>query len=195
MGQTEPPAVKVKTKTLTAGNKGFAPFENAPGEISGNYLAKADNGIKPLSKHAVKLRSSQAGFTLFELLLVLFILGLAASVVMFSGSKMQEKTRFNTEARRLYLTVKHAREISIIERMDIILKVDKETGRYWIAYGDDRTSEMHSLPQQFNIAGEDVIFFPKGNSSGGKIEIDNGKGHKYEITVVPVSGAASIKRL
>jgi len=23
--------------------------------------------------------------------------------------------------------------------------------------------------------GEDVIFFPKGNSSGGKMEIDNGK--------------------
>lgn len=149
-------AVKVKTKTLTAGNRGF---------------------------------------TLFELLLVLFIIGLAASVVMFSGSRMQEKAIFNTEARKLYLTVKHAREISILERRDIVFKVDGEANRYWIAYGDDKTSEMHSLPPKFTIAGEDVIFFPKGNSSGGKIEIANGKGQKYEVTVVPVFGTTSIKRL
>ncbi len=155
MAQTAPQAVKVKTKTLTVGNRGF---------------------------------------TLFELLLVLFIIGLAASVVMFSGSRMQEKTIFNTEARRLYLTVKHAREISIMERRDIVFKVDKETGRFWIAYGDDKTSEIHSLPPKFSIAGEDVLFFPKGNSSGGKIELDNGKGQKYEVTI-PVSGVASIKRL
>lgn len=190
-----PRAVKVKTKTLTVGNRGFTPLENGPGEIGGNYLGKADGGIKPLSKHPVKVCSSQTGFTLFELLLVLFIIGLAASVVMFSGSRMQEKAGFNTEARRLYLTIKHAREISIIERMDIVFKVDEEAGRYWVAYGDDRTSEMHSLPPKFNITGEDVIFFPKGNSSGGKIEIADAKGRKYEVTVVRVSGAASIKRL
>ena len=84
-------AVKVKTKTLTAGNRGFTLLENASSEISGNYLTKADGGIKPLSKHTVKVRSSQTGFTLFELLLVLFIIGLAAAVVMSSGSRMQEK--------------------------------------------------------------------------------------------------------
>lgn len=188
-------AVKVKIKTLTAGNRGFTPLENALGEIGGNYFRKADGVIKPLSKETVKVRSSQTGFTLFELLLVLFIIGLAASVVMFSGSRMQEKTIFNTEARKLYLTVKRAREISILERMDISFKVDAEAKSYWIAYGDANTSETHSLPQKFTIAGEDVIFFPKGNSSGGKIEIDNGKGQKYEVTVDPVFGTASIKRL
>jgi type II secretion system protein H len=149
-------AVKVKTKTLTAGNRGF---------------------------------------TLFELLLVLFIIGLAASVVMVSGSRMQEKTLFNTEARKLYLTVKHAREMSMVERRDIVFKVDAEAGNYWIAYGDDKTSEKHSLPQKFSIAGEDVIFFPKGNSSGGRIEISNGKDQKYEVSVDQVLGTTSIKRL
>ena len=149
-------AVMVKTKTLTAGNRGF---------------------------------------TLFELLLVLFIIGLAAAVVMSSGSRMQEKSLFNAEARKLYLTVKHAREISIIERMNIVFKVDQEAKKYWIAYGDDKTSEMHSIPQNFTIAGEDVIFFPKGNSSGGRIEIGNAKGQKYEVTVDQVFGTSSIKRL
>lgn len=149
-------AVKVKTKTLTAGNRGF---------------------------------------TFFELLLVLFILGLAASVVMVSGSRMQEKTLFNAEARKLYLTVKHAREMSIVERRDIVFRVDAEASNYWLAYGDAKTSEKHLLPQKYTIAGEDVIFFPKGNSSGGRIEIGNEKGQKYEVTVDPVLGTTSLRRL
>jgi len=149
-------AVKVKIRTLTAGNRGF---------------------------------------TLLELLLVLFIVGLAVAVVMFSGSRLQEKTIFNTEARKLYLTVRHARETSILERRDIVFKVDVGSKRYWMDYGDDKTSEMHSIPEKFTLEGEDVIFFPKGNSSGGKIEIANGKGQKYEVTVDPVLGTTSIKRL
>lgn len=188
-------AGKVKIKTLTAGNRGFIPLEKAPGEIGGNHLTKEDGGIKPLPKMTVKVRSSQTGFTLFELLLVLFIIGLAAAVVMFSASRLQENTVFNTEARKLYLTVKHAREISILERRDVVFKVDVEAKRYWIDYGDDKTSEMHSIPEKFVIAGEAVNFFPKGNSSGGKFELDNGKGRKYEVTVDPVLGTTSIKRL
>lgn len=158
-------------------------------------LKNADGRIKPLSKHMVQVCSSQKGFTLFELILVLFILGLAAAVVMSSGSRMQEKYMFNAEARKLYLTVKHAREISIIDRMDIAFKVDQDAKKYWIAYEDENTSETHSIPQKYTIEGENVIFFPKGNSSGGRIEIGNEKGQKYEITVDRVFGTASIKRL
>lgn len=144
---------------------------------------------------AKTLIAGNRGFTLLELLLVLFIVGLAASVVMFSGSRLQDKTIFNTEARKLYLTVKHAREISILERRDIVFKIDIESKKYWIDYGEDMTSEMHSIPQKFTITGEEVLFFPKGNSSGGKMEMDNGKGQKYEVIVEPVSGVTSIKRL
>jgi len=185
----------VKTKTLTAGNRGFVSLADAQGEIGGNYPTKADSSIKPLSGNTVKVPSSQAGFTLFELLLVLFILGLSASVVMVSASRMQEKAVFNTEARKLFLTVKHAREMSIVERRDIVFRINAEAGDYWIAYGDDKTSERHSLPQKLTVAGEDVIFFPKGNSSGGRIEIGNEKGQKYEVTVDPLFGTTSIKRL
>jgi prepilin-type N-terminal cleavage/methylation domain-containing protein len=149
-------AVKVKIKTLIAGNRGF---------------------------------------TLFELLLVLFIVGLAASVVMFSGSRLQEKTLFNTEARKLFLTVKHARELSMLERRDIVFRVDEESKKYWIDYGDEKISEAHSIPRKYTLTGEDVIFFPKGNSSGGKMEMGNGKGQKYEIIIEPVLGTASIKRV
>jgi prepilin-type N-terminal cleavage/methylation domain-containing protein len=145
----------------------------------------------------VKIRTLTAGnrgFTLFEILLVLFIIGLAGSVVMFSGSRLQEKTVFNTEARKLYLTLKHARQVSMLERRDIVLRIDRESKRYWLDYGKDKTSEMHSITKKFLIEGDDIMFFPKGNSTGGKIEIVNGKGQKYEINVDPVFGRTSIRR-
>jgi general secretion pathway protein H len=188
-------AVKVKIKTLIAGNRKVTPLENAFGETGDHCLRKAGCAIKPRSKPIVKVHGSQTGFTLLELLLVLFIIGLAGSVVMFSGSRLQEKTMFNTEARKLYLTVKHAREISILERRDIVFKVDAESKGYWIDYGDDRTSEIYSIPQKFTITGEEILFFPKGNSSGGEIVMDNGKGQKYEVAVDPALGNTSIKRL
>ncbi len=185
----------MKIKTLIAGNRGFPLLENASCEIGGNYLSKADGDIKPHSRQTFRVLGSQAGFTMFELLLVMFIIGLASAVVMFSASRMQENTLFNAEARKLYLTVKHAREVSILERRDIVFKVDAEAKRYWIDYGDDKKSEMHSIPEKYVISGESVNFFPKGNSSGGKFELDNGKGRKYAVTVDPVLGTTSIKRL
>jgi len=141
------------------------------------------------------LTAGNKGFTLLELLLVLFIIGMAASVVMISGSRLQEKSIFNSEARNLYLSIKHARELSIIERMYIVFRVDPEAGRYWIGGRDNKSSGIHSIPQKFIITGEDITFFPKGNSTGGKIEIDNGRGQKYEVVVDPVLGTPSLKRL
>jgi len=142
------------------------------------------------------LTAGTRGFTLIELLVVLFILGLAVAVVMSSGSRMYEKSMFNKEVRQLSMTLKHAREISIIERVDIIFKVDQDAKTYWMAYGNDKTPEKkYSIPENFTITGEDVSFSPKGNSSGGRIEIGNAKGQKYEVTVDQVFGTSSLKRL
>jgi type II secretion system protein H len=141
------------------------------------------------------LTAGNRGFTLLELLFVLLIIGLTAAVVTISTGRLRDKTRFNQEARRLYQTVKHAREISLMERKNIEVRIDDEGTQYWIYYGDDKSSELHSLPQKFSVTGDTVIFFPKGNSSGGSIKINDGKGQEYHIEIDPVLGIASIKRI
>jgi general secretion pathway protein H len=140
-------------------------------------------------------RNSLTGFTLLELVIVLFIIGLASAVVFFSAVRIHEKTLFNEEARKLFLTIKHAREISLIERRDVVFNLDAEQNNYWIAYGEDDVVNIHSLPRGFGITGDLIYFFPKGNSSGGTVKIDNGKGKEYTIEVDRVLGTPTIKRL
>jgi general secretion pathway protein H len=147
----------------------------------------------------VRTKTSTAGnskgVTLLELLVVLFIIGLATAVVAFSAGRMKDSSLFKEEARRIYLTVKHAREVAVLERAEVAFRLDEEAGSYWLDYGNGRTSERYALPKKFLLAGKDLYFFPKGNSSGGLIEIKNEKGQKYAIEVNQVLGSPSIKRL
>jgi general secretion pathway protein H len=141
------------------------------------------------------LRAGNNGFTLLEILVVLLIISIAASVVVFSAGSLHEKTVYRQEVRRLFQTVKHARNISLQERRNITFNIDSENKKYWIDNGGNMYSEVHSLPDKFFISGESIFFFPKGNSSGGIIKIDNGKGRKYQIEIDPLLGKPSLKRL
>ncbi len=148
--------------------------------------------VKATAKTSI---AGNRGFTLLELIVVLFIIGLSTSVVVFSIGRLHDKTVFNGESRRIYQTIKHAREISLMERRNIALQIDKDGNRYWIDYGDGRPDSIYSLPEKFSITGGPVLFFPKGNSSGGSITLKDGKGHGHRIEIDPVLGIPQIKRL
>jgi general secretion pathway protein H len=145
-----------------------------------------------------KTRISTAGnrgFTLLELIIVLFIAGMAVAVVVFSAGRIRENAVFSDEVRRLCQTLKHAREIAIMERTDISVKLDADNNSYWIEYGDGKTSDTHVLRAGLVISGRDVDFSSNGGSSGGTMKIENAKGQTYEINVDPVLGTPKIKRL
>lgn len=145
----------------------------------------------------MKIKTSTAGnkgFTLLELIIVLFIVGIASAVAFTSIGRLHEKTVFNEEARRIYLTAKKAREAALLGGSDTTLRIDGDSGKYWTEYGDGRPGRGHTLHKGFVMTGQDILFFPKGNSSGGVIKLNNGKGLEYTIEVDPVLGTASIKR-
>jgi len=145
----------------------------------------------------VKTRTSTAGnrgFTLLELILVLFIIGLTVAVVIFSAGRMRDKMLFNEEARKISQTVKRARELSLIERTDITLKVDGDANKYWLERAGAVVG-MRALKGGLVISGKDVIFFPKGNCSGGEIKLNDSKRQELTIDIDPILGTATIKRL
>lgn len=156
-------------------------------------------GLMVLQAEMVKIKTliagNRGGFTLLELLVVLFIVGITVSVVAVSVARLHDKTLFTEEARRIYLTTKQARESAILDRREVAFKMNEETNTYWLDYQDSKPSENHIVPKKFIVTGADIFFFPKGNSSGGLIEIQNEKGQKYAIEVNPVLGTSTIKRL
>ena len=155
--------------------------------------------LMALQAEKVRIKTSTAGnrrgFTLLELLVVLFIVGIIASIVAVSVGRFRDKTLFTEEARRIYLTARHAREAAILDRTEVAFRLNEETNTYWLDYPASKPSVSHVVPKKFTITGQDIFFFPKGNSSGGLIEIQNEKGQKYAIEVNKVLGTSSIKRL
>ncbi len=137
---------------------------------------------------------SQSGFTLFELIVVLFIAGLVVSVAIVATGRMHDRAVFNEEARRIFQTLKHAREVSLFERRDVTFRIDEEGMRYWLDYGDEKKADSRGVGRRFRLTGKDIFFFPKGNSSGGLIKIEDEKGQGYEIKVDPVLGSPSLRR-
>jgi len=145
-----------------------------------------------------RTRTSTAGndgFTLLELIIVLVIVGLAAAVVLFSIGRLHETTLFNQEARRVYQTLIRAREMAVIGKTDIVVEVDEEGRRYGIKGDSGPSSGKPALRQGTELSGKDIVFYPKGNSSGGIITLRNAKGQGYSIEVNPVLGKPSIRRL
>jgi general secretion pathway protein H len=145
-----------------------------------------------------KTRTSTAGnrgFTLLELIVVLFIAGMAVAVVVFSAGRIRENAVFRDEVMRLSQTLKHAREIAIMERTDVSVKLDAENNRYWIDYGNGKRSDTRALPAGLSLSGKEVVFFSNGGSSGGTMKIKNAKDQVYEIDVDSVMGKPKVKRL
>jgi general secretion pathway protein H len=153
-----------------------------------------EEGVIPLSSRTAGSRMSQRGFTLFELIVVLFITGLVVSVAIVATGRMQDRAVFNEEARKIFQTLKHAREVSLFERRDVTFRIDEEEKRYWLDYGDEKESNARAVGKGFRLTGKDIFFFPKGNSSGGLVKIENEKGQGYAIKVDPVLGSPSIRR-
>jgi general secretion pathway protein H len=145
-----------------------------------------------------RTRTSTAGndgFTLLELIIVLVIIGLASAVVLFSIGRLHETTLFSQEARRVYQTLNRAREMAVIGRTDIVVRVDEEGQYYGIEHENGQSSGRQTLRKGSELSGKDIVFYPKGNSSGGVVTLRNAKGQGYSIEVNQVLGKPSIRRL
>ena len=140
--------------------------------------------------------SEKGGFTLIELVLVLALLAMATAVTMVSIGRTSQRALIRNEASLLKGALRQARQASLFERVPVTFVMDIQEGAYSILNGKRELREGHEIPRRLELAGsEEIVFFPKGDSTGGSISITGPQGRSYIIEVDRVTGIAKLRRL
>ncbi|MBI5663530.1 MAG: prepilin-type N-terminal cleavage/methylation domain-containing protein [Nitrospirae bacterium] len=147
----------------------------------------------------------QSGFTLVEIIIVLLIIGIASGLVgvwISRGSGTLEIRKFTKE---VSAALRYARTRSVSEKKIYCFVIDKEEQKYRLyAENTDYTKiDLVSdipIPEelQMTLRGSDeeapnVEFFPRGNSSGGVIEILRENGTGYAIVINRITGKVDVE--
>ncbi|MFN3477449.1 MAG: GspH/FimT family protein [Candidatus Methylomirabilales bacterium] len=161
--------------------------------------------------------ASNIGFTLLELVVVLVIVGMAFSLVLPAIGSGLRHWRLRGAAREVVTLLKFTRNQAVVKKEPFQVILDRSRNLYWLDKGDapvlsdpDQADEkgirLYALPNGVrfgevtvdgsNREGERVgiLFFPRGSSTGGEVQILDERGKGYRIRVDPVTGHARIAR-
>ena len=144
----------------------------------------------------------EAGFSLFELIVVMVLLGLVAAVILPSFTNGMEGLRLNTVARDMVTKLKQARSRAISEQK--VFRVafgspEQEESTYSITDDYGVEVEKIELPRGFKLILDPEIepvvsFYPNGRSSGFQLLIQNRRNYRLEVEVDRISGLAKARR-
>ncbi|MFC1769608.1 prepilin-type N-terminal cleavage/methylation domain-containing protein [Nitrospirota bacterium] len=134
---------------------------------------------------------NKKGFTMIELLAVLFIISIGFAIVSISIGRSFDKRVLRDEAARMRNTLRFAREQAMTKRMPMSVGFDEEGRRYWVEDGNNRV-----LPRGVELEGTGtIIFFSRGDSTGGEVALKGAGVIKYKVEVDSVTGKATVLRV
>ena len=146
---------------------------------------------------------SKRGFSLFELLIVLILVALAAGVVMPSFSRGLRGLELETAGRDLITRMKQVRSGAIArQEVSRIILVSSQDGPDYYVLANEFEQEQNRflLPDRVSIQVQEeqfegplarINFYPNGRSSGGSFYLQN-ETREIEIWVEPITGFARV---
>lgn len=144
--------------------------------------------------------SSERGFSLFEIMVVIVLFALAAAVVLPSFSGGFKGLELETTARDMVTRMKQARSEAVAQQtvFRILLKPGTDGSAYALADAYGEEIESYPLPKGIvfeipeELESDRVSFYPNGRSSGGELSMKNEPGRQLRIVVDPVTGFARV---
>lgn len=159
-----------------------------------------------------KIYKGIKGFTLFELIVVLVIAGMATSIVGPRLVNSLEKMNSKTAAKKIAACLRYARTKAASEKVPYVSVFDFNTNQLVIKKKideqeilNDKKLKIYLLPEGVRFkqgvsgSGEvifsesfSIIFFPGGGSSGGKIILSDIKERELSINVDFITGLVKL---
>lgn len=121
----------------------------------------------------------QSGFTLLELIVVLFIMLLGFSAVAISISSGNDTAKLNAAARDIVSAMRYARGQALITRKQTLVTFDIDNNNYSLSnreqiYRIDPAISLTIVTAESELNGQSqgsLRFFPDGSCTGGRITL------------------------
>tara|TARA_R110000868_G_scaffold279466_1_gene539497 strand:- start:759 stop:1394 length:636 start_codon:yes stop_codon:yes gene_type:complete len=112
-------------------------------------------------QQSIVRNDKQSGFTLLEVMLVLVIMGLAASAIVFSFGGQDRVEQVKKQSQRFEVVFNMASDFAVLNQQTLGLRIDAEKNTYhflrlddeqqWQLLEDDPTFARHELPEDFSL--------------------------------------------
>lgn len=145
---------------------------------------------------------AERGFTLFELLVVLAVIGLVLAA--FPGFVLRDNDRVELQAaaRELAAGLREARSEALVSNREQAFALDVESRRFRVARGRPLRQLDPDLEVSFVTARSTLLapsagsirFFPDGSSTGGRIALGRGS-LEAAVTVDWLTGQVDVRPL
>ncbi|HZI83330.1 MAG TPA: GspH/FimT family pseudopilin [Casimicrobiaceae bacterium] len=148
---------------------------------------------------AIRGTARPAGFTLLEMMIVLVLMAIIASVVIPIFGPGVSTTELKRSARELAAGLRLARSQAIAQRTEAILELDLAARSFRVP-PDPRVHtisdgiELKLFTAQRDLVNDQlgaVRFFPDGGSNGGRITVAAGD-RKYDVDIDWLTGRVAI---
>ena len=143
---------------------------------------------------------SSKGFTLLEIMLVLFIVILGFAAIGLSISSGNDATEHQSVARDLVSALRYAKGQALISHEEITVNLDLNENTYTVSDRDKVFTIPESIALTVVTAQDEmegkglanIRFFPDGSSSGGRIKLEK-NAVTWQIDINWLTGQISLE--
>ncbi len=138
-------------------------------------FCKIKSRSNPLNRQGKEARLS--GFSLFELLIVLLILGIISTVAIPGISRMLNKLEFRRQTQLVMATLRYARLISVSKGKEVHVVLDPDNNKSMLLSGAVDEIREFDFGEDGNITIEPprIIFLAESHVTPATILINQGK--------------------